>query len=72
MFFGRFQTPLQPQPQLSATVPKMLFIYPRLVGRIEVPGVARKQKNQDTQDSQHVLQSRFPRPPTRAAIGNGP
>ena len=31
---------------LAATVPKMLFIYPRLLGRIQVPGVARKQKKQ--------------------------
>ena len=55
MFFGRFQTPLQPQPQLSATVPKMLFIYPRLLGRIQVPGVAPITKNtKDTQDPQHA------------------
>ena len=39
---------------LAGTVPKMLFIYPRLLGRIEVPGVARKQNNQDTQDPQHA------------------
>ena len=39
---------------VSATVPKMLFIYPRLLGRIEVPGVARQQNNQDTQDPQHA------------------
>ena len=26
---------------LARTVPKMLFIYPRLLGRIQVPGVAR-------------------------------
>ena len=25
---------------LAGTVPKMLFIYPRLLGRIQVPGVA--------------------------------
>ena len=36
--------------------PKMLFIYPRLLGRIQVPGVARKQKkqHQDIQDPQHA------------------
>ena len=44
------ETPLQLQPEQSATVrnspeqsgtvPKMLFIYPRLLGRIQVPGVA--------------------------------
>ena len=51
-FFGRFQTPLQPQPELQ---PQLLFIYPRLLGRIQVPGVASiLQNNQDTQDPQHA------------------
>ena len=31
---------------VSATVSKMLFIYPRLLGRIQVPGVARKPTKQ--------------------------
>ena len=39
----------------TATVPKMLFIYPRLLGRIQVPGVAPITKNtKDTQDPQHA------------------
>ena len=40
---------------LAGTLPKMLFIYPRLLGRIQVPGVAPiLQNNQDTQDPQHA------------------
>ena len=40
----------------TGTVPKMLFIYPRLLGRIQVPGVAPiyYKNNQDTQDPQHA------------------
>ena len=35
--------------------PKMLFIYPRLLGRIQVPGVAPITENtKDTQDPQHA------------------
>ena len=41
---------------LAGTVPKMLFIYPRLLGRIQVPGVAPiyYKNNQYTQDPQHA------------------
>ena len=40
---------------LAGTVPKMLFIYPRLLGRIQVPGVAPITTNtKDTQDPQHA------------------
>ena len=47
--------PATPTATLAATVPKMLFIYPRLLGRIQVPGVAPITKNtKDTQDPQHA------------------
>ena len=40
---------------LAATVLKMLSTYPRLLGAIQVPGVAPiLQNNQDTQDPQHA------------------